>query len=122
MERIKFRGKSVEDNSVHFGCLVKKSFCWFIHERHDVVEIMADSIEQMVGLDDNDDELYEGDSIIVEHGLVSYSGRVVFDNMAYCIEITHSSEGVGIPVPEYDIGEIRELNNFDSIFIKEEGS
>lgn len=119
MTEIKFRGKSVEDGETHFGCVVKIGFMWLIHRDYrNMIQVRPDSIEQMVGLDNNDDELYEGDNIIAKHGLVEYSGKVIFDKMSFCIKIDHTSEGVGIHAPDYDIGQTPELNNFDLIFIK----
>ena len=74
MRKIKFRGKNIWSGKMIFGDFLDDGKEVFIRdinaENKPFVQIESDSVTQLVGYDSDGKEVYEGDELIAENGLV----------------------------------------------------
>ena len=67
MRKIKFRGRRA-DGYVNFGDLIHQGGKYFIEHRELDLEVEPESIAQLVGIDSNSKEVYEGDEVVDKFG------------------------------------------------------
>ena len=81
MRKIKFRGLTLEGKFI-YGDYRHIGFCPHIYKREQcyyeerAVEVAPESVAQLVGIDSNGKEVYEGDVIVDQHG-IEYTAYLV---------------------------------------------